>query len=136
MLIVAPSGSTKDDTSLDAPIFSTHSILIGSVPTDEELENANMIAGSIPLKNFTGLSRQNTPIGDNFRLISIHFINTSFRSLQDVTSLVFLSPSSRRIIPNPRISAVTITWSIFASTIGDTKFDEKIFTIVSIRDIV
>ena len=40
MLIVAPSGSTKEDTSLDAPIFSTHSILIGSVPTDEELENA------------------------------------------------------------------------------------------------
>ena len=40
---------------MDAPIFSTHSILIGSVPTDEELENANMIAGSIPLKNFNGL---------------------------------------------------------------------------------
>lgn len=30
-------------------------MLIGSVPTDEELENANMIAGSIPLKNFNGL---------------------------------------------------------------------------------
>ena len=34
---------------------TSHSILIGSVPTDEELENANMIAGSIPLKNFNGL---------------------------------------------------------------------------------
>ena len=89
-----------------------------------------------PFEAMTGLSRQNTPIGDNFRIISIHFINTSFRSLQAVTSLVFLSPSPRRIIPNPRISAVTITWSIFASTIGDTKFDGKIFTIVSISEIV
>ena len=47
MLIVAPSGSTKEDTSLDAPIFSTHSILIGSVPTDEELENLMLNPGII-----------------------------------------------------------------------------------------
>ena len=55
MLIVAPSGSTNEVTSFDAPMFSTHSILIGSVPTEEALENANIIAGSIPLKNAIGL---------------------------------------------------------------------------------
>ena len=49
MLIVAPSGSTNEVTSFDAPM------LIGSVPTDEALENANIIAGSIPLKNAIGL---------------------------------------------------------------------------------
>ena len=62
MLIVAPSGSTKEDTSLDAPMFSTHSILIGSVPTDEELENAKRDMQKysdyrtyLSLKNFNGL---------------------------------------------------------------------------------
>ena len=55
MLIVAPSGRIKDEISLETPSFSVHSILIGSVPTEDALENANMIAGSISLKNVTGL---------------------------------------------------------------------------------
>ena len=45
MLIVAPSGSTNEVTSFDAPMFSTHSILIGSVPTEEALENAKNYIG-------------------------------------------------------------------------------------------
>ena len=53
--MVAPNGSTKEDTSFFAPSFSTHSMLIGSVPTEDALEKANMIAGSISLKNFAGL---------------------------------------------------------------------------------
>ena len=56
ILIVAPSGSTKDATSLFAPSFSVHSRLIGRVPTEEALENANIMAGSIPLRNFAGLN--------------------------------------------------------------------------------
>ena len=32
ILMVAPRGRTKEDTSFDAPSFSVHSILIGSVP--------------------------------------------------------------------------------------------------------
>ena len=54
--MVAPSGSTKEDTSFLAPSFSTHSILIGNVPTEDALENANMIAGSISLKKVAGLT--------------------------------------------------------------------------------
>ena len=46
MLIVAPSGRIKEAISLEVPSFSVHSMLIGSVPTDEALENANMIAGT------------------------------------------------------------------------------------------
>ena len=42
-------------TSRLAPSFSVHSMLIGRVPTEDALENANMIAGSMPLKNFSGL---------------------------------------------------------------------------------
>lgn len=56
MLMVAPSGRTKEEISLEAPSPSTHSRLIGSVPTEEELEKANIIAGSMPLKNFSGLN--------------------------------------------------------------------------------
>ena len=56
ILIVAPNGSTKDAISRSDPNFSTHSKLIGSVPTDDALENANMIAGNIPLKNCNGLN--------------------------------------------------------------------------------
>jgi hypothetical protein len=55
MLIVAPRGRTNDETSFGAPSFSVHSMLIGNVPTDEALEKANIIAGSIPLKNWRGL---------------------------------------------------------------------------------
>ena len=55
MLIVAPSGRTKEAISRFAPSFSVQLKLIGRVPTEDALENANMIAGIIPLKNFTGL---------------------------------------------------------------------------------
>ena len=56
MLIVAPSGSTKEVTSLSAPSFSEHSMFRGSVPTEEAEEKAIMIAGIMPLKNLIGLS--------------------------------------------------------------------------------
>ena len=91
-----------------------------------------MIAG--PFEAMTGLSRQNTPIGDNFRIISIHFINTSFKSLHAVMIRVFFS-SPTRIIAKPINNAITITCSIFASAIGEMKLDGKIFTIVSIKDV-
>ena len=55
MLMVAPSGRTKDATSRSAPSFSVHSRLMGRVPTEDALENANMMAGSIPSKNLSGL---------------------------------------------------------------------------------
>ena len=55
MLIVAPRGRTKDETCLSPPNSSTHFMLIGSVPTDEAEEKANMMAGIMPLKNLRGL---------------------------------------------------------------------------------
>ena len=55
MFMVAPRGSTKDETSLEAPRFVTHSMLSGNVPTLEALEKANIMAGAIFLKKWTGL---------------------------------------------------------------------------------
>ena len=54
MLMVAPRGRTKEDTSRRAPSRSVHSILKGSAPTEEAEENAIIMAGAIPLKNWTG----------------------------------------------------------------------------------
>ena len=48
-----------------------------------------------PLDAITGHSRQNTPIGDNFRIISIHFIKISFRSLNAFTTRTFFSSTTR-----------------------------------------
>ena len=55
ILMVAPSGRTKEATSLSAPSFSVHSRFRGSVPTEEAEENAMMIAGIMPLKKVRGL---------------------------------------------------------------------------------
>ena len=54
MLMVAPSGRTNEETSLDTPSRRVHSMFRGSVPTDEALENANAMAGAISLKNLNG----------------------------------------------------------------------------------
>ena len=62
MLMVAPRGSTKDVTSFDTPIFSVHSMLMGSVPTDEADAKAKPITGISPFRNFSGLMRANTLI--------------------------------------------------------------------------
>ena len=60
MLMVAPSGSTNEVTSFDTPIFSVHSMLIGSVPTEEADAKAKPITGISPRRNFSGLMRANT----------------------------------------------------------------------------
>ena len=50
---------------------------------------------------------ETTPIGDNFSIISIHFIKISFRSLNAFTTRTFFSPT--RIMAKPRIIAITMT---------------------------
>ena len=90
-----------------------------------------MIVG--PFAAMTGHSMQNTPMGDSFRIISMHFIKISLRSLNAFTTRIFFSPT--RIMAKPRRMAITMICSIFASTMGDTKFDGKIFTIVSIKEV-
>ena len=57
MLMVAPSGSTNEVTSFDMPIFSVHSMLMGSVPTDEADANAKPITGISPFRNLSGFMR-------------------------------------------------------------------------------
>ena len=54
-MIVAPNGSTKEETSSLAPRFTAHSLLMGRVATLEVEENAKTIAGIMPLKNLMGL---------------------------------------------------------------------------------
>ena len=56
MLMVAPSGKTKLETSLETPSFLEHSIFTGSVPTEEAEANANTIADIWSLKKRTGLT--------------------------------------------------------------------------------
>ncbi len=53
--MVAPSGSTKLDISFFTPSFLEHSILMGSVPTEEAEANENVIACIWSLKNLRGL---------------------------------------------------------------------------------
>ena len=88
---------------------------------------------AVPLLATTGQSRQNTPIGDNFRIISIHFMKISLMLLHALTIPIFFSPSL--IMENPSNRAMTITCSILDSTIGLIKLDGKIFTIVSMTDV-
>ena len=52
--MVAPRGSTKEDTSRRAPSRSAHSMLKGSVPTEEAEEKAIIMAGAMPLKKAAG----------------------------------------------------------------------------------
>ena len=54
MLMVAPSGSTKLETSRRTPSFSEHSMLMGSVPTEDADAKANVMARTWPLKNVSG----------------------------------------------------------------------------------
>ena len=55
MLMVAPSGSTNDVTSRETPSFScTFFMLTGSVPADEHVVNAIIMASLMPWKNFIG----------------------------------------------------------------------------------
>ena len=79
-----------------------------------------------PFAAMTGHSRQNTPIGDSFRIISIHFMKISFQRLIPSTALAAFCPS--RMTAKPISSAITITCSMFASTIGLRKFAGKILT--------
>ena len=51
MLMVAPSGKTKEETSSETPSFSwAISIVTGSVAALDEVENATSWAGAMPEK--------------------------------------------------------------------------------------
>ena len=60
MLMVAPSGKTKLETSLETPSFLEHCIFTGSVPTEEAEANANTMADICSLKKRTGLTLART----------------------------------------------------------------------------
>ncbi len=55
MLIVAPRGSTKEETSREQPSFSWQFFMFtGRQAAEEQVVNAMSIASVIPLKNFIG----------------------------------------------------------------------------------
>ena len=54
MLIVAPRGMTKEDTSFSAPSSSAHSLLRGIVAAEEVEVKAKIIAGDAFLKKVKG----------------------------------------------------------------------------------
>ena len=90
-----------------------------------------MMAG--PLVAMMGHSRQNTPMGESFRISSMHFMKMSFRSLKAATTRTFFSPT--RMMEKPIRMAMTMTWSILPSTRGLKKLEGKIFTRVSIKEV-
>ena len=55
MLIVAPSGRTKEEMSFSTPISSQHSLETGRDATEDVDVKAKTAAGSTPLKNLIGL---------------------------------------------------------------------------------
>ena len=55
MLMVAPKGSTKEETSLETPIFCAQLMVRGRVPPEEQELNAIRNAGEMPLKNWKTL---------------------------------------------------------------------------------
>ena len=82
-----------------------------------------------PLAAMTGQSRQNTPTGDRYRIISITFIKMSFHRL--IPSTAFSAFSPKRIMAKPINSAMTMTCSMTPSVIGVRKFDGKTLTSTS-----
>ena len=60
ILIVAPSGRARDDTSLGTPSSSAHRLLIGSVAELEQVPNAFSAAGRTLAKNVPALHRPKT----------------------------------------------------------------------------
>ena len=88
---------------------------------------------AVPLVAMMGHSRQNTPMGDSFRISSMHFMKMSFRSLKAETTRAFFSPT--RMMEKPMSTAMTMTCSILASTKGLKKLEGKMFTRVSIKEV-
>ena len=60
-----------------------------------------------PFSATTGVIRQNTPIGDNFSIISITTMLTSDRLM--ITSAKGVAFSPARMMPKPNSNAMTIT---------------------------
>ena len=59
MLMVAPSGRTKEVVSFEVPSFSLHwRMVTGSVAPLELVEKASSCAGAIALKNCENLQRR------------------------------------------------------------------------------
>ena len=56
MLMVAPRGRTKEETSLSAPKSSAHSVDTGRVAAEEVEVKAKIIAGEAFLKKVRGLT--------------------------------------------------------------------------------
>ena len=65
MLIVAPRGRTKAETSFDTPSFSSHNFIVtGRVAPLELDEKAKICAGKMPRKNLSIVMLEN-----NFKTI-------------------------------------------------------------------
>ncbi len=69
-----------------------------------------------PFSATTGVIRQNTPIGESFKISSMIIMLTSPRLTITFAKGSPFSPE--RIIPNPKNKAMTITCSITASESG------------------
>ena len=84
-----------------------------------------------PFSATTGHSRQNTPMGESFRIISMAFMQISLATFTAAKSVS--CRSLIRISAKPMNSEATMICSMFASTKGLMKLDGKMPTSVSMK---
>jgi hypothetical protein len=84
-----------------------------------------------PFSAITGQSRQNTPMGESLRIISMIFMQMSLQIMTAVNSMSVRSPI--RIRAKPMNREATMICSMLALTKGATKFEGKIPTRVSMK---
>ena len=84
-----------------------------------------------PFSATTGRIRQNTPMGERRRMMSMTFMQTSVRLSTSAAAGRPFSPAAR--IPKPNSSAATITCSMEALAKGAMMLEGKMSTSVSMK---
>ena len=84
-----------------------------------------------PLAATTGQIRANTPMGESLRIMDMILKQTSAKLSTTFLAGTPFSPTA--MMPKPKNSAMTMTWSMVASARGWKALEGKMFTRVSIR---
>ena len=86
-----------------------------------------------PLVATTGVSRQNTPMGESLRMTSMTFMNTRLRRCTPSATGSASLPT--RIMPKPMSSAMTMICSIEELDMGVMKLEGKMLTTTSMMGV-
>ena len=80
----------------------------------------------------TGAMSPNTPMGATSRMPRMIWMHTSDIASTKSTTTRALGPAA--MMPNPKTTAMTMTWSMVASAMGWKKLEGKMPTMVSMRE--